>query len=271
MIYQFIGTIVVGLVLSASVQAQGLFGYEGFANNLYQVTSTPSSALIGNDPTSGSVAEIEYGGGVIYANDTLTNTNLYVISPSTGAVINTINLAFPAGGDVITAMEFVGDTLYAGFTTEGGGDTALATINTTTGVVDLVGAFSGIGSPLGGLAWDGVDLFGVTAGGSNANLYTFNLGSGTATFQTSINEVTGAPIGLTALEFGTDGVLYALPNGQSGALAGNLLTIDVASGIYTDLGSIGQPFMNSLTSIPEPSSLIVIGVCGVACMLRRRR
>ena len=39
--------------------AQGLYGYDGGNNDLYSITSTPSSNFVGEDFNSGVVAEIE--------------------------------------------------------------------------------------------------------------------------------------------------------------------------------------------------------------------
>ena len=83
---------------------------------------------------------------------------------------------------MLTAMEFVASTLYAGLTTEGGGATYLATVDLTTGSVTTVGA-TGVSSPLGGLAYDtdAEVMYGISAGGSAAQLFTVDLGTGVAT------------------------------------------------------------------------------------------
>ena len=57
----------------------------------------------------------------------------------------------------------------------------------------------------------------------------------------------GRPVGMTALEFGTDGVLYGLPN-NSQLNRGNLLTIDTVTASATDLGSTGNTELVALTS-----------------------
>ncbi|MEM7454791.1 MAG: hypothetical protein AAF456_10625 [Planctomycetota bacterium] len=253
-------------------QAQGLFAYDGANNDLYSVTSTPDATFIGEDFDSGVVAEIEAVFGLIYANDTATGTNLHVISRTSGEVLNTIDLNLPAGGNVITAMEHANGTMYGGFTTAGqGGGSALTTIDLTTGDVQLVGGFSGINSALGGLAWDGQTMYGISSGGANASLYSFDLATGVETFLTTINDSSGGTIGLTALEFGSDGELYALANAAS-PIAGHLLSIDIDTGIYTDLGSTGTtPTLNSLTSIPEPASgMLALAAISSFCLRRRR-
>jgi len=226
--------------------ATTLFAWEEFASNLYTIdTAGPTPTFIGG-PNSGIIAEIESRGGSIYAADTDDNTKLHRVDPATGLYKSTTTLTFPPEGNVLTSLEFVGSTLYAGLTTEGGGETYLSTVDLGSGVVTVVGGPSGVGSPLGGLAWNGTTMYAISAGGSPAELFTIDLGSGVAT---SVGLVTlgGNGFGATALEFGDDGVLYSLPNTNEGN-AGHLLSIDPATGDATDLGDTGISGLVALTS-----------------------
>ena len=245
----------------------------GFVD-LYTIDSgTAAATPVGTDNRFETyIPEIEYGGGVIYATDTESRV-LHTISPSTGQISSSFPLRFPAGGEVLTALEFVGATLYAGFTEEEARereDTYLTAIDLATGDVSIIGA-TGIGSPLGGLAFDlasGV-MFSITAGGSVAQLHTIDLVSGAATLVGPVT-VDGAGLGATALEFGPDGVLYALPNRRD-PLAGHLLRLDPATGEATDLGDTGIADLNALTSIPEPAVLPLLAIAlGAAGLLRKR-
>ncbi|MEM7315844.1 MAG: hypothetical protein AAF497_22140 [Planctomycetota bacterium] len=144
-----------------STHAQGL--------HLYDVSGSPSTGRdavwevdvdtpAANNPVTmdinNAIAGFEYGQELFYAASTNDNTELFVLKPESGDLIETIVMNFPAGGNVITSLEFVGDTLYGGFATEGGGATpgSLVTIDTTTGNDTLVGDF-GFGGPTGGLAY----------------------------------------------------------------------------------------------------------------------
>jgi hypothetical protein len=239
------------LVMSRHASAATLLAYDGDNNSLYSIdTATAIATLIGTDYASGDISEIELSaGGVVYAADTDDNTLLHTIDPSTGSVTGTITMTFPMGGDVLTALEFVGSTLYAGFTTEdSGGPTFLTTVDIGTGIVSTVGA-TGVSSPLGGLAYDVATsvMYGISAGGSSAELFTIDLSTGAAT---SVGLVTigGTSFGgTTALEFGPDGVLYALPNNNS-SITGHLLSIDPLTGAATDLGFTGAESLNALTA-----------------------
>ena len=243
------------LVMSRHASAATLLAYNGTYDEsdhgLYSIdTATAIATFIGNDFASDYISEIELSaGGVIYAADTDDNTLLHTIDPSTGSVTGTITMTFPMGGDVLTALEFVGSTLYAGFTTEGdGGPTFLTTVDIGTGIVSTVGA-TGVPSPLGGLAYDVATsvMYGISAGGSSAELFIIDLSTGAAT---SVGLVTigGTSFGgTTALEFGPDGVLYALPNNSS-SITGHLLSIDPLTGAATDLGDTGVELLNALTT-----------------------
>ncbi|MGD9036990.1 MAG: hypothetical protein PVF10_10560 [Syntrophobacterales bacterium] len=239
------------LVMSRHASAATLLAYDGNASGLYSIdTATAIATLIGTDFASEYISEIELSAaGVVYAADTDDNTLLHTIDPSTGSVTGTITLTFPMGGDVLTALEFVGSTLYAGFTTEGsGGPTFLTTVDIGTGIVSTVGA-TGVSSPLGGLAYDVATsvMYGISAGGSSPQLFTIDLSTGAAT---SVGLVTigGETFGgTTALEFGPDGVLYALPNNNSD-ITGHLLSIDPLTCAATDLGFTGAESLNALTA-----------------------
>ncbi len=262
---------------SGAASAQGLRLYEvGGANNnandvIWHVdTTTPTvlNPLIRD--SANAIAEFEWGQGAYYAASTNINTDLFVINPITGVTSPTITMSFPSGGDVITSMEFVGATLYGGFTSEGGGGpSSLVTINTSTGVVSMVGAM-GITSPTGGLAWDGATMYTVNSGaGGAATLYTVALGTGAATAVGNVtNTATGAAVVLTGLEFGTDGILYGLGRGADER---TLFSINPANGDATSLGSlpIGSGSYTSLTTVPAPGAMTLLALGGLAAARRR--
>ncbi|MBD3162653.1 MAG: hypothetical protein GF346_09800 [Candidatus Eisenbacteria bacterium] len=247
-------TAVIGMAASVAQADTTLLAWETTNDQLYSVdTSVPDGTLIGGDNPSVIIAEIEFGGGVVYGSDTSDNTQLHLIDPDTGDIYETLTMTFPPEGNVITSMEFVDDVLYVGLTTEGGGTTYLSTVDLGSGLVSVVGS-TGFDSPFGGLAYDGATMYGVSAGGAEGELFTVDLGSGFAT-SVGMVSVAGANVGLTALEFGDDGVLYALPNRSEG-LAGHLLSIDPATAAGTDLGDTGYDGFVALTSpADEPTSV----------------
>lgn len=243
------GALLFLLAYSMTSQAVLLFAH-GNDDQLYLIdTDTLSASVIGPNGVSSIISEIEQSpGGTIFGSDTVDNTLLYSIDPDTGAVFDSQSMTFPAGGNVITAMEFAGQTLYAGFATEGGHSgtvsSILVTIDLMTGNVAVVGA-TGITNPLGGLAYDGATMYAVSAGGSGS-LYTIDLDTGAATL------IGATGFAMTALEFGADGVLYGLPRTRS-PFSNHLLTIDTVTGAGKDLGLLGGPpgtGLVALTSTP---------------------
>ena len=219
-----------------------LLGWDVAGEDLWSIdTAVPIRSIFVGGGNSGFASEIEFRNGVVYGTDTGDNTNFSMIDPSTGIVFNTITLTFPPEGNVLTSLEFVGDTLYAGLTIEGSQGTEptyLSTVDLGTGVVTVVGA-AGITSPFGGLAYDrsGAMMYAISAGGSTATLYTIDLITGAATAVASVL-VGGLPFKATALEFGGDGVLYTAPSFND-PLFGHLLTIDSMTGAAIDLGLTG--------------------------------
>jgi hypothetical protein len=221
--------------LPALAQEPGLYIYNVLGPNnsndeIYAVdVQTGATTLHTLRDEANAIADVEFGLGAWYAGSTNDNTDLIRIEPGTGTS-QYVTMTFPAGGNVVTALEFIGDTLYAGFTTEGGGPSSLVTIDTETGLVALVGPM-GIDSPTGGLAWDGATLYTVNSGQSGAaTLYTVDTSTGAATPVGPVETAPGAGVTLTGLEFGRDGVLYALGRGPN---EDQLFAVDPATGDAT--------------------------------------
>ncbi len=239
-------------VCSTASLAASLFTH-GNDDSLYRLdTDTRTVTLVGPNNVSSTLTEIDQSpAGGIYGADTLVNSSLYEIDSGSGAATNVITMNLPMADNVITAMEFVGDTLYGGMAIEGvhtgAGASHLVSIDTVTGDVTVIGE-TGISSPLGGMAYDGTTMYAASAGGTGS-LYTIDLATGAATLVGDTGYM------LTALEFGDSGVLFALPRTRSAA-ANHLLRIDPASAFTIDNGPIaGTPATGlvSLTSTPHPS------------------
>ena len=240
---------VIGLFASTAQADTTLYAWDTSGEILHFIdTAGPTSTPIGPGNSGVIIAEIEFGEDVIYGSDTSDNTQLHSIDPSTGLIFETLTMTFPPEGNVITSMELVGDVLYAGLTTEGGGSTYLSTVDLGSGQVQVVGP-TGFDSPFGGLAYDGPTMYGISAGGSAGELFTVNLGTGAAT-SVGLVTVGGQDVGTTALEFGDDGILYALAN-TSDPLAGHLLSIDPATAAGTDLGDTGYSGLVALTTTSD--------------------
>lgn len=266
------GALTVAASMAAAGTTAGLRLWDTGANvNTVWTIDTAAPAAV--DPvyldTDNAVADFEYGLGKYYAASTNDNTQLFVLDPANGMLLNTVVMSFPDGGNVITSMEFVGGTLYGGFATESGAtfNSSLVTIDVNTGAVTMIGDM-GIVGPTGGLAWNGSAMYTVNSGASgSAMLYSVDLGSGNATIIDDIVDASGAVITLTGLEFGLDGVLYGLGRGPNENM---LYSIDTETAMATAIGLLNSDGQTtSLTTVPAPASLLALGTLGL--MARRRR
>ncbi|MCH5373415.1 MAG: DUF4394 domain-containing protein, partial [Planctomycetes bacterium] len=230
-------------------------------------------------PVNPQVSEIEYGDGLIYLSDVGFRDLLHAINPSTGEFISTTKLTYPDGGNVITALEFAGGTLYGGLATKRNPDveSIFVEIDLATGEVTSRGP-TGVDFPLGGLSFDVANsvMYAVSAGSSSGNLYTVDLQTGRLTL------VGPTEIPMSALEFGPDGVLYGLPTKDESTYPNYLLRVDTKTGIATPLYRLsGASPLNALTAleapapppqpVPEPSTLVIFGLGCIGLSIYRWR
>lgn len=169
----------------------------------------------------------------------------------------------PIGFPDVDAIAFASDgTLYG---VDASTDN-LITINPATGAGTLVGP---VGFPfIGGMAFSpGGVLFASDISGG---------GGGPSTLVT-INTTTGAgtavgPIGFGTVEgiaFASDGTLYGISDLLGGG-TGQLITIDPLTGAGTAIATvITSGNMDGLAYIPEPATLLLLGLGALA--LRKRR
>jgi len=228
------------------------------SGELYTVNlTTGAGSLIGTMP-SGLATEVEYDitNGILYADETDGGPNLHTIDLATGASTGTA--MHPSGA--LNGLEFANGNLYGTFISGPGGPSEFVIVDPGTANFTDVGP-TGYG-PISGLAYDentGV-MYGVTAGGSTAQLVTISLTTGAATAVGSTNyEFIGG------LEFGPDGVLYAgTANGTGGPvgaasatakiiLPNTLLTIDTATGAASVVGPVGFS-VTGLSACAQPAS-----------------
>ncbi|MFG0258320.1 MAG: hypothetical protein ACF8GE_10500 [Phycisphaerales bacterium JB043] len=224
--------------------------------------------------TPDAVNPVPYGGGGLtsnpafeffsrqyYMTSSSTPLSLYLMDPFTGATNSTLALTYPPEGNVITSLEFVGSTLYAGLTTSGGigggNPSYLSTIDLSTGNITTIGAM-GFNAGTGGLAYDGTTMYAVDASGVSATLYTVDLATGAATAVGAVLDGGATALTITGLEFGDDGVLYALTS-FTDATPYTLYSVDPSTGTATLIGSMatalnggaGKPA--ALTTINAPT------------------
>ncbi len=225
---------------SASPGRGTLYGTDPFSDNLITIDpSTGVPSIVGDiefigpslavDPTTGDMYASSFGGIL---------KNLYSINPSTGAetLVGSLVNALNAPG-----LDFRSDSvLYATANTLGGksGGTSLATINPNTGLLTIIGSL-GV-SNMGAIAFDQNDiLYGATENKAVAPfgaLYTINTSTGAATLVTEIRSSLNIPHtgGFSSIQFGCDETLYY----GGGSFAGDFGTIDIDTGVFTQINSI---------------------------------
>ncbi len=226
------------LVLFCSTQADsallGSTGNSG-ANVLISIdTATGLGTAIAPQGALGPVTAIKArSDGVLFGTIGGGIGNFITINPITGVE----TLVGTSAGSRVNGLEFVGSTLYGvrwPSSTFGGCCSDLVTVNQTTGALTLIAPIriNGVTQTWAtGIAYDQntSTMYVVTFNGG-ISLSTINLTTGFA----AIVGPFGGFGGTRALEFDdTTGILYG------GASGGRLLTIDIATGIATEVGLTG--------------------------------
>ncbi len=119
-----LATLIIMPVYGGDAEAVPLYATDGGFRGLYLLeTDMVSATYIGVDGQKDYVSpeiELDFSGdGYIYASDVTLKNKLYKMDPSSGGTVNEITLDFSSfnylSAPVITAMEFVGQDLYAAF------------------------------------------------------------------------------------------------------------------------------------------------------------
>jgi len=253
-----------------SLSAIVLFGSDG-GDNLYRI-DTDAEAVVEVGPvnysSSPEIQGMANNGEIIFSRS--QDSSLGFVDSASGALNATLSLSgMPA--DTITAMEFIGSTLYGSFHEAGpeSGAGTLATIDISTGAVTSIGSLSGMNRPTGGLSYAGGLMYGITStGNDDSALFTIDLGTGTATHVAQLTLNGLQRDAATGLVFADD-TMFTILSGDS-----YLYSVDLGTGALTQLFDMGIN-MNSLTvsAVPEPSTVaaIMAGLAGLCVFWRRRR
>ena len=216
-----------------------LYGTDPFSTNLITINpSTGVPSIVGGIEFIGPSLAVDPATGNMYGSGFGLNDSLYQINPSTGAetLVGPLVNAKNAAG-----LDFRSDgTLFATVNTLGGGSggTSLATVNKSTGTVSIIGPL-GV-SNMGAIAFDtSGTLYGATENKSVAPfgaLYTINTTTGAATLVIAITNEFSVPHpgGFSSIQFGCDDTLYY----GGGSFAGDFGTININTGVYTQINSI---------------------------------
>lgn len=265
--YIFILNLLLIFGMEHCVQATMLYGSDSDTGALYIIdTATAETALVGYfdiEPTifyDGIVAGLAYDSKNDIMYGTTTDTNkLYSINYHTGKAseIGKLNAGLMHG----LAYDESTCTLYGTYGEPS--NNHLYQIDVTTGNATIIGDI-GNNRLIGGLAVhpETYDLYGVSSGrGGISNLIKIdkNTGAGTKLYEyTSLN--------MAGLAFSPNGILYATDN-----WSGNLYSIDLLNGSTHLIGNTGLGNALGLTSIPEPTTIILLGLGGLNLFLRKNK
>lgn len=243
-----------------------LYGSDSDTGALYLINGeNAETELVGYleiEPTlfyDGILAGLAYDSENDIMYGTTTDTNkLYSIDYVTGKAteIGKLNASLIHG----LAYDDSTDTLY-GISADSTNN-HLYQIDVTTGNASIIGDI-GI-ALIRGLAVhpETYDLYGVTSGRGGLCYLTQidkNTGNGTLLYEY-------ASLNMAGLTFGPDGTLYTTDN-----WTGNLYTIDLSNGSTHLIGNTGLDNALGLTYVPEPTTIILLGLGGINFILRRKR
>jgi hypothetical protein len=260
-----------GLVLgtAGSASADTIFAVNNDLTGKSLVTIDPVTGL-GSVVASYSGLNIHSltfdGGGTLFGTD---DESLLTIDTTTGAA-STVG----AFGTSIWPNSLAFSTSDELFAIQNVGSRFLS-IDPATGASTQIGLTGSVGLySVDGLAFDAAGtLFGVGYIDMNdmsariQSLFTVDTATGVGSIMVTLN---GTPNNIEGIAFASDGTLYGVDTTTSS----RLVSIDPATGNVTDIGTdlgLGNSMVHSLAITPEPATMSLLALGGLAILRRRRR
>lgn len=209
--------------------------------------------------------------GVLYGSTANSSgQSLLTINPASGLV--TVVGAFNTGIAGNTMADIAFDTSGHLFGIGSSANSALFSINLSSGQATIIGSSGVTGTSGGGLAISTGGIFYGTPVGTNFGTYNPTTGA----FANIANPAKPAGGGAyAALDFDDSGILYGLNSGPGAPPPTHLVTINPANGAVTDIGSsVDALDAIAFQPVPEPGTMALLigsGVMGVLIKARRRK
>lgn len=259
-------TVAIAVLFGSRADAQVLYGTEGADNAIFNL-----------DPITGASS-------VFFDTSTLADNDVYAI-----AVNDAANLVFYSDGDDIITLDYDGNFLSSvpvsgdltivfgglayddvnGILYASNNSNNLYTLDLGTGVATDLGDITNT-TNLAGLDFFDGTLYG--ANDSAGTLVTIDVGSLTGT---SLTGYPGGDVDIDGLAVGADTAFFINDNVAQGIPSFDLVSATfgttytpayVSPGIFA-----GGAYAASLSAIPEPGTVALIGIAGLGLMLRRNR
>ena len=261
---KLLGLLALGLLGGPiAAEAGTLYGIDDATRTLFSIdTNTLVETPIGSTGvSSGSFGDLAYdaASGTMYWAAGRDNDNLYRLNLSTGAA----TLIGNYGINDLFALAWTGTALY-GQSPNGVTNGTVYTINTNTAAATFIGTNTVYP---GGLAWNSrtSQLVLLQAGGVSSSFYKINLTNGSATI------LNGGAGFVDDNDIAYDSVLNTY---WAADYRGRLFRYDATTFARTTiLTGIGSVEALEFVAVPEPSSLVLSGICllGTIVSACRRR